>query len=58
MNDKRNKPKLGRHVIACFLLAPILSIGFLGFFWIQSEYSDFRTESKSMQAILFFTNWP
>jgi two-component system cell cycle sensor histidine kinase/response regulator CckA len=50
MTIKRNKPKLSRRIMIYFLLATILSIGLLGFFWIQSEYSALRTESKSMRV--------
>ena len=50
MNNIRNKPKLSQRIILYFLLAVILSIGLLGFFWIQSEYADFRTESESMRT--------
>ena len=49
MTIKRNKPELSRRIIIYFLLAPILSIGILGFFCIQGEYSGFQIESKSMR---------
>ena len=49
MGIKHKKPKLSRCIIINLLLATILSIGLLGFFWIQSEYSDFQTESNSMR---------
>jgi PAS domain S-box-containing protein len=50
MNNNLIKAKLSQRIILSFLLAIILSIGLLGFFWIQSEYSDFLAESKSMRA--------
>ena len=40
MNNKRNKPKLSQRIFINLLISSILSIGLLGFFWIQSEYSD------------------
>ena len=50
MSNQRNKPKLSRRIIINLLLTTLLSIGLLGFFWIQSEYSNFQTESNSMRA--------
>ncbi len=49
MNSKSDKPKLSLRITVYLLLATIFSTGLLGFFWIQSEYSDFLAESKSMR---------
>jgi two-component system, cell cycle sensor histidine kinase and response regulator CckA len=50
MTIKRIKPRLNRRIILYSLLTTILSIGLLGFFWIQSEYSEFLQETRAMQA--------
>jgi PAS domain S-box-containing protein len=50
MTIKRNKPNLSRRIMIFFLLTAFFSISLLGFFWIQSEYSAFRTESESMRV--------
>lgn len=50
MTIKRNKPKFSQRIMMFFLLTAFFSIGLLVFFWIQGEYSTFKTESESMRV--------